>query len=147
MTTSGGSGTARRALRLGAAPAVAAACWLGCSASPPPTDVPPQIDPVSVPAPEPAPAASTAPVPTGDGGGATPSDADPSVGKACTTSADCGSGQMCDGPEGCGATWTCQAAKPCTRDLVPYCGCDGKTIRGSSRCAPAKYSKKGECGP
>jgi hypothetical protein len=152
MMTNRGVGAARRALGLCAAvPLVAAMCWLGCSASSPPTDLPPQVDPVSVAASAPAPAATSAPAPApaGDDAGATAADAvaPTSAGKECTTSADCGSGQMCDGPEGCDAKWTCQAPKPCTRDLVPYCGCDGKTVRGSSRCAPAKYSKKGECGP
>ena len=30
-------------------------------------------------------------------------------------------------------------------DMVPYCGCDGKTFMASSTCANHRYSKTGNC--
>jgi hypothetical protein len=64
----------------------------------------------------------------------------------CASSAECGQGEVCHGPEGCDVPWTCQPARPCTKDLVVYCGCDGLEHRGSGSCPPAPYKNKGPCG-
>ena len=69
---------------------------------------------------------------------------DPDVQHECTRGS-CPEGQMCTGPEGCGFAWTCQPARPCTRDLVPFCACDGRTFRGSSRCPDRPYRHRGAC--
>jgi len=63
----------------------------------------------------------------------------------CTSNADCAAGEMCSGPEGCDVPWTCGPARPCTKDLVFYCGCDGKEHQGSGSCPPAPYKHKGPC--
>jgi hypothetical protein len=64
--------------------------------------------------------------------------------KACTTSDDCSNGETCTGKLGCDEGWHC--AKPaCTRDLVTFCGCDGKTFKASGTCPGRKASKRGPC--
>ena len=65
----------------------------------------------------------------------------------CASSNDCPDGQMCAGPEGCATPWTCQPARACTRDLQPYCTCDGRTVRGSGSCPPEPYVARGACAP
>lgn len=65
--------------------------------------------------------------------------------KTCDSSAECGPGMMCDGPAGCGKPWTCVKQRPCTKDLVNYCGCDGQTLRGSGSCPPGPFQHVGEC--
>lgn len=120
---------------------VALLCAAGCSSSaPPPPDAPAQVEATA------ATPAETNPTTPAEAATALPT-ADAPAAKECTTQADCGANEQCTGPEGCDAKWTCQAPKPCTRDLRPYCGCDGKTVQGSGSCPPAKYSKKGECTP
>lgn len=67
-------------------------------------------------------------------------------GSACLAATDCQSG-VCEG-QGCGddRPGTCAPAKRgCTKDLRAYCGCDGKTFRGSGSCPGRRYSTKGEC--
>jgi hypothetical protein len=66
-------------------------------------------------------------------------------GASCTSSVDCAKGEMCAGEAGCDKTWTCQPSRPCTKDLQPYCGCDGKTFESSGSCPAKKYWKKGGC--
>jgi len=63
----------------------------------------------------------------------------------CCAGADCAAGEDCIGPEGCGVPWTCQPQRPCTRDAVEYCSCDGRTVTGSSRCPPMPYRHRGPC--
>jgi hypothetical protein len=63
----------------------------------------------------------------------------------CASGADCPSGTFCTGGEGCDVPWTCQPNRPCTRDAVQYCGCDGTNVIGSSRCPPKPYAHKGPC--
>ena len=63
----------------------------------------------------------------------------------CTSSRDCLEGQQCFGEAGCDVQWTCQEPRPCTRDLVTYCGCSGETVQGSGSCPPEPYSRRGAC--
>jgi hypothetical protein len=63
----------------------------------------------------------------------------------CLTGKDCAAGEDCIGPEGCGVPWTCRPARPCTRDAVQYCTCDGRTVIGSSRCPPEPFKHRGPC--
>lgn len=68
-------------------------------------------------------------------------------GRTCRSDADCGRAGECVGPIGCGVPWTCQprSGRVCTGDLAPYCGCDGRTFRGSSSCPPGPYLHVGPC--
>jgi hypothetical protein len=64
----------------------------------------------------------------------------------CLTSADCTDG-VCEGM-GCGddQPGTCVPTdRMCTRDLRPYCGCDGQTFRASGTCPGQRYAHEGEC--
>jgi hypothetical protein len=93
-------------------------------------DVPPT--PSSQPPPE------TGAGSTGGGGKA--------AGATCLAGTDCESG-ICEGL-GCGedTPGTCMAkARACTRDLRPYCGCDGKTFRTSGSCPGRRFSARAEC--
>jgi hypothetical protein len=65
--------------------------------------------------------------------------------QTCTSSDDCPDGTTCLGEPGCGEPWTCQPARPCTRDLVVYCGCNGETFRGSGTCPGRPYRARGTC--
>jgi hypothetical protein len=67
------------------------------------------------------------------------------AGQKCGSNADCPKGELCDGADGCGATWTCKAGRVCTKDLVPFCGCDGVTFEGSSSCPGRKLAHRGPC--
>jgi hypothetical protein len=141
------------------------AVLLGCGSSPPPPAPPPAPDPMPPAAPA-APAAE----PPADGAGAPQpgqfactKDAKvcpdgTEVGrsgprcefapcpeaKPCTTDADCQDGQACVGSLGCDEIWRC-AKVACTRDLVTYCGCDGKTFQGSGTCPSRKVARRGPC--
>lgn len=66
-------------------------------------------------------------------------------GASCDKAEECTSG-ICEG-EGCGAGQGKCAPKdrPCTRDLRPYCGCDGKTFQSSGSCPGNRFSKKAAC--
>jgi len=66
-------------------------------------------------------------------------------GEPCDESTECGEGLFCHGPEGCDVSWTCQPARPCTRDLVQYCGCDGETFSGSGTCPTRPFATRGPC--
>ena len=67
------------------------------------------------------------------------------AGAACDGNTDCESG-ICEG-QGCGVKQgVCVARnRRCTRDLRPYCGCDGKTFKASGTCPNRRYSKRGPC--
>jgi hypothetical protein len=67
-------------------------------------------------------------------------------GSACLAASDCTSG-VCEG-QGCGDDMPgeCKpAARACTRDLRPYCGCDGQTFRSSGTCPGQRFASRGEC--
>ena len=67
-------------------------------------------------------------------------------GAACLAAADCTSG-ICEG-QGCGpdAPGKCvSAARICTQDMQPYCGCDGKNFFGSGSCPGRRYASRGDC--
>ncbi len=93
-------------------------------------DLTPQPDP----SPQPPPSESDAPP-------ATP------PGQTCSSSMECPRGQTCQGEQGCDSVWTCQPERICTRDLVPFCGCDGETYRASSTCPDRPYLRRGPCEP
>jgi hypothetical protein len=65
--------------------------------------------------------------------------------RACTSSAECGGGRVCWGVPGCGGAWTCVRARGCTRDEVPFCGCDGVTFVASSTCPGRPFAHRGPC--
>ncbi len=67
-------------------------------------------------------------------------------GQSCLDGAECASG-VCEG-QGCGddAPGTCAPkGRACTKDLRPYCGCDGKTFKTSGSCPGRRYAAKGSC--
>lgn len=64
----------------------------------------------------------------------------------CSSGSQCQSG-ICEGL-GCddSALGKCVSEeRPCTYDLVPYCGCDGNTFQSSGVCAGQRYKHKGAC--
>jgi len=67
------------------------------------------------------------------------------VGDPCETGADCDSG-LCEG-QGCGPRQGVCAARDraCTKDLVAYCGCDGRTFSSSGACPGQRFVFKGDC--
>lgn len=67
-------------------------------------------------------------------------------GSPCLSANDCASG-ACEG-EGCGeeSPGVCVSeVRPCTRDLRPYCGCDGETFSASSSCPNRRFAAPGPC--
>ena len=90
---------------------------------------------------------STESIPEADGP-TYPPDAPASLGPgaACWEGSQCESG-VCEGP-GCleDSPGVCALAqRPCTRDLRPYCGCDGVTFFTSSTCPRQRFEAKGAC--
>lgn len=134
MTTHGSAALFFTLFALGAA---------GCSAGPSTPAAAPE--PNEVPAPAPAPsAAETSAAETS--AVATSADAGAPEAKRCTSRNDCSEHERCAGPAGCDAAWACVPEGPCTRDLVTFCGCNGKTFSSSSSCPSAPYRAKGPCG-
>jgi hypothetical protein len=157
-----------RAASLASLASLAVLVILGCGSSPPPPvasaapgSMPPPAD--GAPAAEPPADGVPAAEPPADGAVACTKDAKvcpdgTEVGrggprcefapcpeaKSCATDADCQDGQACVGSLGCDETWRC-ARVPCTRDLVTYCGCDGKTFQGSGTCPSRKAARRGPC--
>jgi hypothetical protein len=66
--------------------------------------------------------------------------------KTCKANADCGQGERCGFVAGCGAPQQCVPDTGCTKDLVPYCGCDGKVFESSGTCAGQPFANRGGCG-
>jgi hypothetical protein len=65
--------------------------------------------------------------------------------RRCTSSADCARNRICWGVPGCATDWSCVRVRGCTRDSVPYCGCDGETFYASSTCPGRPYLHRGGC--
>jgi hypothetical protein len=115
---------------------------------------PPQNTPQPMPPPPPSDGyqpgpATPPPVPVATSDAGAPDDLEAPVlgatGDACETAADCESG-TCEGA-GCGdRKGVCAAAaRACTKDARPYCGCDGKTFIASGRCPGKRFQYSGEC--
>lgn len=65
----------------------------------------------------------------------------------CLTDADCGAEQLCEGM-GCDedSPGACvDRNRVCTKDLRPYCGCDGQTFLASGSCPGARYQAAMPC--
>lgn len=69
-------------------------------------------------------------------------------GALCDTNADCGDDEVCEGV-GCepGQGRCAPKERMCTRDLAPYCGCDGEMFQASGSCAGGRYAYRGPCDP
>lgn len=96
---------------------------------------------VSTPAPPPEPTPEPTPKPE-------PTPGPRADGEPCLAPADCASG-VCEG-EGCADNQpgTCAPElRACTRDLVPYCSCEGETFRTSGSCPGKRYSARAACAP
>lgn len=65
----------------------------------------------------------------------------------CTVDQPCTNGD-CIGTS-CDQAWTCFpgfAPHPCPLEIIPYCGCDGKTYYFPILCSEVPYLHAGECG-
>lgn len=112
----------------------AAAALAGCSGSPAPRTPPP-------PGGEPGPPPGEPTEPAGD-----PPPAAGADGATCLAASDCASG-VCEG-QGCtdDQPGRCASAhRGCTKDLRPYCGCDGQTFHTSGSCPGQRYVATGDC--
>ena len=112
-----------------------------CSSSPPLSTPPgpPQEQPIPPNPTAPDPKPEPKPEPTAP----TEAKAD---GASCLEASECASG-TCEG-QGCGddQPGTCAPkARGCTRDLRPYCGCDGQTFRTSGSCPGKRFSARAAC--
>ena len=114
-----------------------------CKKTDPSAPVPlPGSAPVPGPTPLPVPVPVPVPVPASVQGDP-PTDAPAS----CLSTADCPTGSLCEG-EGCGpeTPGTCIGNnRACTRDLRPYCGCEGQTFLSGGTCPLRRYAHKGPC--
>jgi len=137
----------------GAAVVAAIVAIIACQvANTPATDAPPSSPPAPEPMPAEAPAVAAEPAAEPATSGVMPdlreagSAALRADGAACSEANQCANG-ICES-EGCGEEQDRCAAKaaPCTRDLVTYCGCDGKTFQASGSCARKRYAHRGACG-
>lgn len=120
-----------------AALAVLAACPASSPAPVPPAGPDPQVEPL--PRPDPAP-------PPVHDAGAGPASGSLQAGEPCLEAAACASG-VCEG-QGCSSDQPGRCAaemRACTRDLRPYCGCDGQTFRTSGSCPGRRFAYRGEC--
>lgn len=110
-----------------------------CHKSPPKPAEPEPAPVATTPAPveEPAP---VEPIP------AEPVPAEPAPILNCLSGADCPSG-VCEGL-GCDDDHPgvcAEEMRACTRDLRPYCGCDGQTFLAGGNCPLQRYRNKGPC--
>jgi hypothetical protein len=124
------------AVVVGCALALVAACPPAAPAPAPPGPAAPPGPPIAEPTPPPAPAPTPAPVDAGAPAAPT---------GACDSADDCPSG-VCEGL-GCGTgEGRCVPEnRACTRDLRPYCGCDGETFQASGSCPGQRYAYRGAC--
>jgi hypothetical protein len=122
-----------------------AATLVGCPAPPPPATPVPASEPTTTPVtPTATPTATATATPTA----APTAEVDPleaRPGKTCSADADCVKGESCRFFPGCDVPGTCGPPRACTRDLVPFCGCDGTNFRGSSSCPVKPFRHKGGC--
>ena len=69
------------------------------------------------------------------------------AGTPCSAGDQCQSG-ICEG-QGCGADAKGPVCAPygrmCTKDLRPYCGCDGQTFQSSGSCPGRPFASRGPC--
>ena len=111
--------------------------FAACHKSPPaPSE--PAVPTVSAPDPEPEPEPVVPAEP--------PAPVEPGPVLHCLTGADCPSG-VCEGI-GCDDDHPGVCAedmRACTRDLRPYCGCDGQTFLAGGNCPMQRYRNKGPC--
>ncbi|MCB9597553.1 MAG: hypothetical protein H6719_32845 [Sandaracinaceae bacterium] len=78
----------------------------------------------------------------GSDAGSTPIDG----GGLCTPETPCTGGAICVGGPLCADGWSCiESDRPCTDDLVEYCGCDGATFSDSSTCPTRPFAHMGPC--
>lgn len=111
---------------------IGALLLLGCPPPPPPATSPPPPD-------------NGPPPPPDRPDDPPPDDPPPDDGATvCETGADCESG-ICEGGCGDGEARCMPATRACTRDLRPYCGCDGVTFRTSGSCPGRRFAHRGEC--
>jgi hypothetical protein len=71
----------------------------------------------------------------------------PPLNATCTIDQPCVNGN-CQGTS-CDQSWLCFphfAPHPCPLDVIPYCGCDGKTYYFPITCPEVPYEHAGECG-
>jgi hypothetical protein len=146
-------------IAVGAGLAAGIVALIACQvANAPATDAPPSSPPAPEPLPPEEPAvnspgtadpAESGVMPDLETAPSSGADAGPlrADGAACTEASQCASG-ICEG-EGCGADKPGRCASkvaPCTRDLVTYCSCDGRTFQASGSCARQRYARRGACG-
>jgi hypothetical protein len=77
----------------------------------------------------------------------TPDSDGPNLKATCTVDQPCVGGN-CQGTS-CDQSWFCFshfAPHPCPLDIIPYCGCDGKTYYFPATCPEVPYEHAGECG-
>jgi hypothetical protein len=83
-----------------------------------------------------------------DGSTADQVDADAPISHpTCTVDQPCSNGE-CVGTS-CDQAWNCfphLAPHPCPSEIIPYCGCDGKTYYFPILCPQIPYLHAGECG-
>lgn len=125
------------------APSPIAAAEPSPDVPPAPVDLP---EPVELPEQVELPKPVDRPAPVDDPAAAPSSRTALADGAACLTASDCESG-VCEG-EGCDAAHPgvcAPAARGCTRDRRPFCGCDGTVFQSSSSCPGQRFAKRGPC--
>jgi len=129
------------------ATAMSAALLAAAIAACPPPDTSAPVPPAQLDVTPPAPVQTDASPPAAADAGPRPAPGrrKAQVGAHCNDNGDCTSG-VCEGV-GCdlGEGVCAPASRPCTRDLRPYCGCDGETFQSSGRCPGRRYAYRGSC--
>ena len=65
-------------------------------------------------------------------------------GQPCESNDQCVSG-ACEGSCEPGGGICVAANRPCTADLVEYCGCNGETFQSSGTCPNQRFASRGAC--